>query len=146
MAERYVKAEKITDKFTQAQIHTRSNSQGEENPQHAEPDLDWKAGKKEWAIVIVLAIVSLMIALDATILVTALPVRVSDLVLRQTDLRQAIASKLDGSATDTFWTGTSYLLTESVFQVSQIFYLISESRTSMQCPSIIFWNFTILRV
>lgn len=34
----------------------------------------WKAGRKEWMIIIVLAIVSLMVALDATILVPVLPV------------------------------------------------------------------------
>lgn len=35
---------------------------------------EWKAGKKEWMVIIVHTIVSLMVALDATILVTALPV------------------------------------------------------------------------
>ena len=34
----------------------------------------WKAGKGEWLIIIFLAIISLMVAIDATILVTALPV------------------------------------------------------------------------
>ena len=34
----------------------------------------WKAGKGEWMIIIVMAIVSLMVAIDATILVPALPV------------------------------------------------------------------------
>ncbi|KAI9784712.1 MAG: hypothetical protein M1835_003515 [Candelina submexicana] len=33
----------------------------------------WKAGRKEWMIIIVLAIISLMVALDATILVPVLP-------------------------------------------------------------------------
>ncbi|KAL9042005.1 MAG: hypothetical protein Q9180_000901 [Flavoplaca navasiana] len=42
-----------------------------------------------------------MVALDATILVPALP---------------AIASDLHGNTTDTFWTGTAYLLTQSVLQ------------------------------
>ena len=35
---------------------------------------EWKAGKGEWLIILVLAVVSLMVAIDATILVTALPV------------------------------------------------------------------------
>ena len=34
----------------------------------------WKVSKHEWTIIIVIAIVSLMVALDATILVTVLPV------------------------------------------------------------------------
>ena len=41
------------------------------------PEDEWKAGKQEWLIVICLATVSLMVALDATIIVTPLPVRVS---------------------------------------------------------------------
>ena len=39
-------------------------------------DQEWKAGRKEWMIIIVISTVSLMVALDATILVTALPVSV----------------------------------------------------------------------
>lgn len=39
-------------------------------------DPEWKAGRDEWLIIIVLAIVSLMVALDATILVPVLPVSV----------------------------------------------------------------------
>lgn len=35
----------------------------------------WEAGRKAWLIVLTLAFVSLIVALDATILVTALPVR-----------------------------------------------------------------------
>ncbi|KAL9616039.1 MAG: hypothetical protein Q9160_009040 [Pyrenula sp. 1 TL-2023] len=81
---------------------------------------EWKAGRKEWMVVLVHTFVSLMVALDATILVTALP---------------ALARDLNGDATKTFWTGTSYLLTQAVFQpllVSlsdvfgrRLFYLIS---------------------
>ena len=40
----------------------------------ATPDREWKAGKEEWMIILVIAIVSLMVALDATILVPVLPV------------------------------------------------------------------------
>ena len=40
----------------------------------AVPDLEWKAGKEEWMIILVIAVVSLMVALDATILVPVLPV------------------------------------------------------------------------
>lgn len=35
----------------------------------------WEAGRRAWLIVLTLAFVSLIVALDATILVTALPVR-----------------------------------------------------------------------
>ncbi|KAL8721430.1 MAG: hypothetical protein Q9225_001905 [Loekoesia sp. 1 TL-2023] len=44
-------------------------------PQQEPTDLapEWRAGRKEWMIIIVLAIVSLMVALDATILVPVLP-------------------------------------------------------------------------
>ncbi len=38
------------------------------------PEDQWKPGKKEYAVMITLAIVSLMVALDATILVSVLPV------------------------------------------------------------------------
>jgi len=41
------------------------------------PQDQWKAGKQEWLIVLCLATVSLMVALDATIVVTPLPVSVS---------------------------------------------------------------------
>lgn len=56
-----------------------ATTEGMEISDSAEPDLDWKAGKEEWAIIIVLAVVSLMVALDATILVTALPVSGNDM-------------------------------------------------------------------
>lgn len=56
-------------------------------------------------------------------------------ITRRVTRFQAIASDLHGNATDTFWTGTAYLLTQSVFQpflVSlsdvfgrRLFYLIS---------------------
>ena len=36
---------------------------------------DWKPGKQEFAVILTLALISLMVALDATILVSALPVR-----------------------------------------------------------------------
>lgn len=46
------------------------------DPAIATPDREWKAGKEEWLIILVIAIVSLMVALDATILVPVLPVGV----------------------------------------------------------------------
>ena len=38
------------------------------------PEPEWKAGKDIWLVIIVIAVVSLMVALDATILVPVLPV------------------------------------------------------------------------
>ncbi|KAI9820041.1 MAG: hypothetical protein M1827_006612 [Pycnora praestabilis] len=62
---------------------------------------EWKAGRQEYLIMLSLSIVSLMVAIDASILVPALPV---------------IAKDLGGSASEAFWAGTSYLLTNAVFQ------------------------------
>ncbi|KAL2174902.1 major facilitator superfamily domain-containing protein [Thermothelomyces heterothallicus CBS 202.75] len=64
-------------------------------------EVEWKPGKKEYAVMITLAIISLMVALDATILVSVLP---------------ALAVDLGGSASDAFWAGTSYLLSCAVCQ------------------------------
>ncbi|KAK7188494.1 major facilitator superfamily transporter [Paraphaeosphaeria sporulosa] len=63
--------------------------------------VEWKPERKEWIIMISLSIISLMVALDATILVTVLP---------------QITQSLNGTAIDAFWTGTSYLLSSAVFQ------------------------------
>lgn len=38
------------------------------------PEHEWKPGKKEYAVMLTLALISLMVALDATILVSVLPV------------------------------------------------------------------------
>ncbi len=37
-------------------------------------ELEWKPGNKEYAVMLTLALISLMVALDATILVSVLPV------------------------------------------------------------------------
>lgn len=44
-----------------------------EIPAAAVPDV-WKAGKQQWLIILCLCVLSLVVALDATILVPALPV------------------------------------------------------------------------
>ncbi|KAF1832677.1 MFS general substrate transporter [Decorospora gaudefroyi] len=62
---------------------------------------EWKPQKKELLIMISLSFISLMVALDATILVTVLPV---------------IAHELNGTSVEAFWAGTSYLLTSAIFQ------------------------------
>ncbi|KAH7308938.1 major facilitator superfamily domain-containing protein [Stachybotrys elegans] len=61
----------------------------------------WTPGKGEWAAMGTMAVVSLMVALDATILVPALP---------------TLAVDLHGTANEAFWAGTSFLLTSTVFQ------------------------------
>ncbi|KAB8300445.1 hypothetical protein EYC80_000617 [Monilinia laxa] len=79
----------------------KDNSPVDTPENETEKFTDWKAGRQEWLIMIVLLIVSLMASIDATILVPVLPV---------------LASELHGSAIDTFWAGTSYLLANAVFQ------------------------------
>ncbi|KAK3385336.1 major facilitator superfamily domain-containing protein, partial [Podospora didyma] len=64
-------------------------------------DAEWRPGKQEWAVMGTLAVISLMVALDATILVSVLP---------------TLALDLGGSSTDAFWAGTSYLLSCAVCQ------------------------------
>jgi MFS family permease len=80
---------------------------------------EWKPTKNEWLIMISLAFISLMVALDATILVTVLPVSLVK-HFRQcssTDRTlQEIARKLNGTSAEAFWAGTSYLLTSAIFQ------------------------------
>lgn len=49
------------------------------DPGTATPDREWKAGKEEWMIISVISFVGLMVALDATILVPALPVGAFDM-------------------------------------------------------------------
>ncbi|KNG52046.1 MFS general substrate transporter [Stemphylium lycopersici] len=68
---------------------------------------EWKPQKRELVIMISLSFISLMVALDASILVTVLPVN--------RDL-PAIAMKLNGTSIEAFWAGTSYLLTSAIFQ------------------------------
>ncbi|KAF2144354.1 uncharacterized protein K452DRAFT_295815 [Aplosporella prunicola CBS 121167] len=86
---------------------------------------EWKAGKAEWTIIIVLAFVSLMVSIDATILVPALP---------------SLAVALNGSAADTFWTGTSYLLTQAIFQPFIVALSDAFGRRILYCISLLFFT------
>jgi MFS family permease len=63
------------------------------------PTQDWKISFHELAILLSLAIISLMISLDATIVITSL---------------FSITDALSITATQAFWVGTSYLLTSAV--------------------------------
>lgn len=57
----------------------RSTTSQEPNLVSTASDPEWRAGRGEWMIIIVLAIVSLMVALDATILVPVLPASIPEL-------------------------------------------------------------------
>ncbi|KAI1396448.1 major facilitator superfamily transporter [Hypoxylon fuscum] len=64
-----------------------------------EPVEDWEPSKHEKAIIYTLAILNLIVSLDATIIVTSLT---------------AIVSDIGGTTTQAFWIGTSYLLVNAV--------------------------------
>ena len=63
--------------------------------------LQWKPQRQEYMVILTMAIASLMVALDATVLVCVLP---------------TLAVELHGSATEAFWAGTSYLISHAVWQ------------------------------
>ncbi|KAJ5367215.1 major facilitator superfamily-domain-containing protein [Penicillium brevicompactum] len=76
----------------------------QELPFKGEEDDDyvsWKPGRQELMILGCLAIVSLVVALDGTVLVPVLP---------------TIASELHGDTNEAYWVGTAYLLSSAVFQ------------------------------
>ncbi|KAF2095775.1 MFS general substrate transporter [Rhizodiscina lignyota] len=103
---------------------------------------EWKPQRQEYLVILTLTMVSLMAALDAAILVSAL---------------ETIATKLHGKAIDTFWVGTSYLLACTVCQpfisaLSDIF-----GRQELLLPSLVLFtigalicslaqNFTVLLI
>lgn len=85
----------------------------------------WAPSYREILVMITCAVASLVVALDATILVPVLP---------------TLAVDLDGTAAEAFWTGTSYLLTHAVLQpfiatMSDIF-----GRRELLVPSILFFT------
>jgi MFS family permease len=96
----YSRATNAVDAVADAAAYD-SASDTEQGPYKELKEPEWKAGKEEWAVMITIAVISLMVALDATILVPVLP---------------ELAADLKGSATDAFWAGTSYLLTSAVSQ------------------------------
>ncbi|KAI0409318.1 major facilitator superfamily transporter [Xylaria palmicola] len=62
-------------------------------------DVDWVPSRHEKAVIYTLAITSLIVALDATIVITPLSTIIQD---------------INGTATQAFWIGTSYLLVNAV--------------------------------
>ncbi|KAI9858789.1 MAG: hypothetical protein M1813_007256 [Trichoglossum hirsutum] len=73
---------------------------------------DWKPGRQEWMVIWTLSLISVVVALDSTILVTALPVR----LIKGKFFQQTIAKALHGSTTDAFWAVTSFLLASAISQ------------------------------
>ena len=63
--------------------------------------LQWKPQRQEYLVMVTMAMASLMVALDATVLVCVLP---------------TLALDLHGSATVALWAGTSYLISHAVWQ------------------------------
>ena len=78
---------------------------------------DWKPQRQEYFIVLSIAFISLVVALDTTILVPVLP---------------ALTTDLHGYAEEAFWAGTSYLLSSAVFQL-----LISDLSDIFGCQQLI---------
>ncbi|KAI0454910.1 MFS general substrate transporter [Xylaria acuta] len=68
--------------------------------QTPEDESEFKAGKRELLILGTMAALNVILALDATVLPPALP---------------KLAKELKGSAIETFWAGSSYLLANAVF-------------------------------
>lgn len=65
------------------------------------PPPDFKPGRRLYGAIISLCTVILVVALDATSLSVALPI---------------VSQDLGGTAIEAFWSGTSFLLTSTVFQ------------------------------
>ncbi|KAJ5718046.1 MFS general substrate transporter [Penicillium malachiteum] len=78
----------------------------------------WKPGHREWLIITCCCIIAIVVALDATILVPLLPVSMTQFENKdvQTDCKKGLSQSLGGTAVDTFWTGTAYLVPCAVFQ------------------------------
>jgi predicted MFS family arabinose efflux permease len=81
------------------ELHSHEPTRDIEKEQASSPVPDWKPSLHEVAILLSLAIISLMVSLDATIVITTL---------------FSITTALSITATQAFWVGTSYLLTSAV--------------------------------
>lgn len=102
-----------------------SASLDERDPSSA--DDTFKPDMRIYLAFLTLAVLTLMVALDATSLSVALAVRAfpspsharkppSPLPVTDRQPKQTIATKLHGTAIEAFWAGTSFLLTSTVFQ------------------------------
>lgn len=85
--------------------------------QTPEQECEFKAGKREFLILGTLTSLNVILALDATVIPPILTV--SKLVLPgmrpETESSQTLAKDLNGTAVETFWVGSSYLLANAVF-------------------------------
>ncbi|KAI1175260.1 major facilitator superfamily transporter [Nemania sp. FL0916] len=102
-----------TESTTSSVSDYKSNSDSAEKPSESDvvitstvdseaqqpPEEEWKPSNHEKAVIYTLAITSLIVALDATIVITPLSTIIQD---------------LGGTATQAFWIGTSYLLVNAV--------------------------------
>ncbi|CAG8064253.1 unnamed protein product, partial [Penicillium nalgiovense] len=68
-----------------------------------DPDKEFTLGTRGTLIFVILAVLTLMAALDGTSISVALPI---------------ISKELNGTAIEAFWSGTSFLLSSTVFQPS----------------------------
>lgn len=106
-----------------ARVSGNSENSLDKTAKEAKQDT-WSPNRRELLIMLTCAVSSLIVALDATVLVPVLP---------------TLAIDLDGTAAEAFWTGTSYLLTHAVLQpfvaaMSDIF-----GRRELLVPSIVFF-------
>ncbi|KAI1378051.1 major facilitator superfamily transporter [Hypoxylon crocopeplum] len=77
----------------------KSTSDGMADEVNVSLEEDWQPSKHEKAIIYTLALLNLIVSLDATIIVTSLA---------------AIVDDIGGTTTEAFWIGTSYLLVNAV--------------------------------
>ncbi|KAF1979111.1 MFS general substrate transporter [Bimuria novae-zelandiae CBS 107.79] len=87
------------DSEPQAQARAQELLAESTQPDHVTPE--WKPSRSEWLVFLCLALISLIVSLDSSIIGPALP---------------SLALSLHGTANETFWTGTSYLVTCAIFQ------------------------------
>ncbi|KAF1925253.1 MFS general substrate transporter [Didymella exigua CBS 183.55] len=91
---------------------------------------EWKPTKNELLVVVSLSFTSLMVALDATVLVAVLP---------------EIAHSLNGTSAEAFWAGTAYLLISAILQPVIASISSNFGRQQMLLLSLVFFTFgTIL--
>ena len=114
-------ADTLTSEPSNTNPSNRSSALSTDLEKQHEAERNWKPGKQEWLVMMTLAVSSLTVALDATILVTVLP---------------TLAKDLHGSATEAFWAGTSYLLTSAVVQPFMASLSDTFGRRELLVPSI----------
>lgn len=91
----------------------------DEEQQHG-GDLDWVPSRHQKAIIYTIGVLNLIVALDASIIVTSLAVSLfligfyATHDMHLTGSFQAIVSDIGGSTTEAFWIGTSYLLVNAI--------------------------------